>query len=79
MTIPDNKISDTIKLLANSSFSEKKIIGGECATPGIISLIASCSNINLKEKLKLDKNSQVLLLGCEGDVDEELYQQLLNK
>ena len=33
----------------------------------------------LKEKLNLNKNSQVLLLGCEGDVDEKLYQELLNK
>ena len=79
MSISDDKISDTIKLLANSSFSEKKIIGGECATPGIISLIASCNNIELKRELSLDKNSQVLLFGCEGDVDEELYQKLLNK
>ena len=79
ISIPDDKISDTIKLLATSSLSEKKIIGGECATPGIISLIASCNNIKLKEKLNLGKNSQVLLLGCEGDVDEELYQKLLNK
>jgi len=79
ISIPDDKISDTIKLLANSSFSEKRLVGGECATPGIISLIASCNNIKLKEKLNLNKNSQVLLLGCEGDVDEELYQKLLNK
>ena len=79
ISIPDDKISDTIKLLANSSLSEKKLIGGECATPGIISLIASCNNIKLREKLNLDKNSQVLLLGCEGNVDEELYQKLLNK
>ena len=79
ISIPDDKISDTIKLLANSSFSENKLIGGECATPGIISLIASCNNIKLKEKLNLNKDSQVLLLGCEGDVDEELYQKLLNE
>ena len=79
ISIPDDKISDTIKLLASSSFSEHKLIGGECATPGIISLIASCNNIKLKEKLNLDENSQVLLMGCEGDVDEELYQKLLNK
>ena len=79
ISIPDDKISDTIKLLASSSFSENKLIGGECATPGIISLIACCNNIKLKEKLNLDKNSQVLLFGCEGDVDENLYQKLLNK
>ncbi len=79
ISIPDDKISDTIKLLASSSFGENKLVGGECATPGIISLISSCNDIKLKEKLNLDKNSQVLLLGCEGDVDEELYQKLLNK
>ncbi len=79
ISIPDDNISDTIKLLANSSLSEEKIIGGECATPGIISLVASCNNNNLKKKLSLNKNSQVLLFGCEGDVDKELYQKLLNK
>ena len=78
ITVPDDKISDTVKLLANSSLSNKKLIGGECATPGIISLIASCNDIKLKEKLNLNNNSQVLLLGCEGDVDKELYQKLLN-
>ena len=78
ISIPDDKISDTIKLLANPSFGDKRLVGGECATPGIISLIASCNDNKLKEKLKLNKNSQVLLLGCEGDVDEGLYKKLLN-
>ena len=78
ITIPDDKIADTIKSLANCSFSNKKLVGGECATPGIISLIASCNNSKLKDKLNLNKDSQVLLLGCEGDVDEKLYNKLLN-
>jgi len=78
ITVPDDKIADTIKSLANRSFSNKKLVGGECATPGIISLIASCNNSKLKDILNLNKDSQVLLLGCEGDVDEELYNKLLN-
>ena len=78
ITVPDDKIADTIKSLANCSFSNKKIVGGECATPGIISLIASCNNSKLKDILNLNKDSQVLLLGCEGDVDEDLYNKLLN-
>ena len=78
ITVPDDKIADTIKKLANCTFSNKKLVGGECATPGIISLIASCNNSKLKDKLNLNKDSQVLLLGCEGDVDEELYNKLLN-
>ncbi len=78
ITVPDDKIADTIKKLANCTFSNKKLVGGECATPGIISLISSCNNSKLKDKLNLNKDSQVLLLGCEGDVDEELYNKLLN-
>ena len=78
ITVPDDKIADTIKSLANCSFSNKKLVGGECATPGIISLIASCNNRKLKDILNLNKDSQVLLLGCEGDVDEDLYNKLLN-
>ena len=78
ITVPDDKIADTIKSLANCSFSNKKLVGGECATPGIISLIASCNNSKLKDILNLNKDSQVLLLGCEGDVDEDLYNKLLN-
>ena len=30
------------------------------------------------EKINLNENSNVLLFGCEGDADEELYQKLLN-
>ena len=78
ITVPDDKIADTIKKLANCTFSNKKLVGGECATPGIISLIASCNNSKLKDILNLNKDSQVLLLGCEGDVDEDLYNKLLN-
>ena len=33
----------------------------------------------LKTKINLNKNSNVLLFGCEGDADEELYQKLLTE
>ena len=31
------------------------------------------------EKKLIYENSNVLLFGCEGDADEELYQKLLNQ
>ena len=58
--------------------SEKKIIGGECSTPGIISLIAMFNDINAFKNLQFNSESNVLLIGCEGDADEFLYQKLLN-
>ena len=79
VTISDNKISDTVAMLANKKFSTKKIIGGECATPGIISLIASCNDSKIRKFLELNEKSNILVMGCEGNADPNLYKQLLLK
>ena len=42
-------------------------------------MIASCNNKDIKEELELDKNSNILLMGCEGNADENLYNQLLSQ
>ena len=78
VTVSDNYIAKTVKSLANSEFSNEKIIGGECSTPGISSLIGLCNESVSKKELDLKESSNVLLFGCEGDADEELYQKLLN-
>ncbi len=57
----------------------EKIIAGENAAPGVISLITSCEDQNIKEKLKLNKDSNVLVIGCEGDTDKEMYQKLIKQ
>ena len=79
ISLPDDDIAKTMRLLGNSSFSEEKIIAGENSAPGVISLISSCEDQNIKEKLKLNNNSNVLLIGCEGDTDKEMYQKLINQ
>tara|TARA_B100000029_G_C17518507_1_gene938969 strand:+ start:220 stop:1347 length:1128 start_codon:yes stop_codon:yes gene_type:complete len=79
VTVSDDYISKTIKYLANKEFSEEKIIGGECSTPGIASLIGLSNDHEIKKKISLNENSNVLLFGCEGDADEELYQKLLSE
>ena len=78
VTVSDDYISKTIKCLANCELSYEKIIGGECSTPGIISLIGLCNDAKIRKKINLNEDSNVLLFGCEGDADEELYQKLLN-
>ena len=77
ITIDDSKVSNTVAMLARSKFSNKKITGGECATPGIISLIAVCNNKKIKNLLELDEKSNVLVMGCEGNADATLYNKLL--
>ena len=77
ITIDDSKVSNTVAMLARSKFSNKKITGGECATPGIISLIAACNDKKIKNLLELDEKSNVLVMGCEGNADATLYNKLL--
>jgi len=79
VTVSDNYISKTVKLLANSKLSNEKIVGGECSTPGIISLVSLSNDAEIKKKINLNENSNVLLFGCEGDADEELYKRLLKQ
>jgi diaminopropionate ammonia-lyase len=79
ISLPDDDIAKTMKLLGNSSFSEKKIIAGENSVPGVISLITSCADDKIKEKLKLNSKSNVLVIGCEGDTDKEMYQKLISQ
>ncbi len=79
ISLPDDDIANTMKYLGNASFSDKKIIAGENSAPGVICLIASCTDEKLREKIKFNNNSNVLLIGCEGDTDKEMYQKLVNQ
>ena len=79
ISLPDDDIAKTMRLLGNANFSDKKIVAGENSAPGVISLIASCENEELKNKLQLNPKSNILLIGCEGDTDQEMYQKLINQ
>ena len=78
LTIPDKAISTVVALLAESRLSDKEIIAGECAVPGVIALIGSFKNKEYLDKLKLNSESNVLLFGCEGLTDNAMYQKLLS-
>ena len=79
ISLPNYNIAKTMKLLGNGSFSNEKIIAGENSAPGVISLITSCENDEIKKKLGLNEDSNVILIGCEGDTDQEMYQKLINQ
>ena len=79
ISLPDDDVAKTMRLLGNSSFSEEKIIAGENSAPGVISLITSCFDDNIREKLRLNLNSNILVIGCEGDTDKEMYKKLISQ
>ena len=79
ISLPDDDIAKTMRLLGTGSFSDEKIIAGENSAPGVISLIASCEDEKIRDKLQLNKSSNVLLIGCEGDTDQKMYKKLVSQ
>ena len=78
LTITDSAISTAVAMLASARFSDKKIIGGECAVPGIIALISLFKNAEYINKLDINSDSKILLFGCEGLTDSTMYNKLLD-
>ena len=79
VSVSDKNVASTAAMLKDKKFSKNSIIGGECATPGIISLIGVCNNYKTKKLIELNEKSNVLIIGCEGNADVKLYKQLLSK
>ena len=79
VSVSDKFVSQTVAMLAEKVVSDISIEGGECSTPGIISLISCCNNDETKSTLEINENSNILLIGCEGSADIELYQKLLSE
>ena len=79
VTVNDIKVAKTVAMLKDKKLSKRTIVGGECATPGIISLISLCNNPKTKKLINLNEKSNVLVIGCEGNADVKLYKQLLSK
>ena len=77
ISLPDDNIGRAMKLFANASFSNDKIVAGENSAPGAISLITCCNDEIIKKKINLSEISNVLLIGCEGDTDHDMYQKLI--
>ena len=76
VSVSDKYVPQTLAMLANKKFSNKKIIAGECSTPGVISVISCCNNTHVKKKLEINEKSNILIIGCEGDTDKILYKKL---
>ena len=76
VSVSDKYVPQTLTMLAKKKFSDKSIIAGECSTPGVISIISCCNDPLVKKRLELNEKSNILIIGCEGDTDKNLYNKL---
>ena len=79
VSISDKMVGPVMSSLSRKTYSNVKIEGGECATPGIIALNSIYFNLVLKNKMKLNNKSKVLIFGCEGATDKKMYKKLIKQ
>jgi diaminopropionate ammonia-lyase len=72
-TLPDDAVAPAMRVMAGLG-----IEAGECAVPGIITLMALAKDPALFKAVGLDENSSILVFGCEGATDRQLYDSIIN-
>ena len=77
MTINEEAVPLTMKLLAAGFNGDPAIEAGESAVAGLAALITACHDNAMKAELGLDETSRVYILGTEGATDPEVYERLV--
>lgn len=80
ITITDDSVRDTMRLLANGSNSgDTPIVAGESAVAGLAGAILCAQNPELRAQIGLDEHSHILIFGTESDTDPQLYTEIVGK
>ena len=75
ITIPDSYAEEAMRLYASEG-----IVSGESGASGLAGLIALMTDSSLKEakeKIRIGKDSKVILVNTEGDTDPENYKKII--
>lgn len=73
VTLTDDQVGPIMRFMVSQN-----IEAGECAVPGIISLLAISNNSGQMKQLNLNQSSRVLVFGCEGATDQQVYDEIIN-
>ncbi len=79
MTISDDLIAPSMRLLADGVGGDIPVVAGESGVAGLAALIAVQRQPALSQALGLDGSSRVLVFGTEGATDPDIYQSLVGR
>lgn len=79
LTIPDTIIPPVIRMLARRECNDPMIEAGESAVAGLAAVIAASLEPALREKLNLDQNARILLIGSEGVTDPAIFNEIMSE
>jgi diaminopropionate ammonia-lyase len=77
VTIDDAFALDAMRVLAKPAPADPAIVAGETGASGLAALLAAHERDDVRQALRLDRWSRVLLIGSEGDTDPELYARIV--
>lgn len=77
LTIPEQIVAPTVRLLARPMGTDDALEAGESAVAGLAAVIAARSDAALSDQLGLDGKSRVLLIGSEGVTDPEIFARIM--
>ena len=77
MTITDDLVAPTMKILAQGIDGDKPLVAGESAVAGLAGAIAAIAQPGLAKALGLNENSTILVFGTEGATDPEIYEKIV--
>lgn len=77
MTISEEVIPTTMRLLARGYGEDPAVEAGESAVPGLAALLLARDSVDNTAALGLNPQSRVLIIGTEGATDPEVYWQLV--
>jgi len=79
MTISDDLVAPTMRLLAEGVGDDTPIVAGESAVAGLAALIAVRSNALLSDELGINEDSRILVFGTEGATDVDIYESIVGR
>lgn len=79
LTVTDDAAFACMRLLAEGSDGDARVVAGESAVAGLAGLLGAMAQPSLAKALGLDGSSRVLLFGSEGDTDPALYEQIVGR
>ena len=77
MTIPEDLVAPTVRLLAHGQSGDASIEAGESAVAGLIGSICGALNPKLRDEMKLNSGSRVMIIGSEGVTDPSVYKSIM--
>jgi diaminopropionate ammonia-lyase len=79
MTIGEDVVAPTMKLLGDAPFGDTPVIAGESAVAGLGAVLAGGLSSDLSKDLGLDSQSRIIVIGTEGATDPDIYSQLTGR